>query len=99
MKVEITRTFKRNIKALKKNHYKMSKLKEVLDLIINEDKETLINVYNDHQLQGDLKQFRELHIESDWLLIYKVDNKKLTLLLVATGKHDDVFRNASNYKL
>lgn len=69
------------MKALKKKHYKMSKLQEVLDLIINNDKETLINVHNDHQLQGDLKHFKELHIESDWLLIYKVDNKKTNTLI------------------
>lgn len=97
MRIETTNTFERNLKKLKKKHYDISKLKEVIELIVNQEKDKLANVYRDHQLKGNLKEFRELHIESDWLLIYKVENENLTLLLITTGKHDDVFRNASNY--
>lgn len=91
-----TSTFKRNYKALKKKHYDMSKLEKVLELLVQQDTETLINQYKDHQLRGNLKEFRELHIESDWLLVYRIDNGVLALYLIATGKHDDVFRNALN---
>lgn len=75
----------------------MSKLEAVLELLLQRDIETLVNQYKDHQLSGKLKEFRELHIESDWLLIYRMDNSVLELCLIATGKHDEVFRNASNY--
>lgn len=97
MKIETTNIFEKNYKNLKKKHYNMYKLKEVTDLIVTQQKEELVRVYKDHQLQGNLKEFRELHIESDWLLVYKVKDNNLTLLLIATGKHDDVFRSASNY--
>lgn len=92
-----TNIFEKNYKNLKKKHYNMYKLKEVTDLIVTQQKEELVRVYKDHQLQGNLKEFRELHIESDWLLVYKVKDNNLTLLLIATGKHDEVFRSASNY--
>ena len=26
--------------------------------------------YKDHQLKGELKEYRECHIEPDWLLVY-----------------------------
>ena len=34
---------------------------------------------------------RECHIQPDWLLIYLVENDVLTLTLVETGTHADIF--------
>ena len=48
--------------------------------------------YNDHNLSGDWKGFRECHIEPDWLLIYSVQNNVLTLTLARTGTHSDLFK-------
>lgn len=75
----------------------MSKLEEVIKLIVQQENEILTNRYRDHQLSGNLRQFRELHIENDWLLVYRIDNNLVELELTATGKHNEVFRNASNY--
>lgn len=47
--------------------------------------------YKDHPLKGEYKTYRECHIEPDWLLIYKIDNKLLILTLVRTGSHSDLF--------
>ncbi len=44
-----------------------------------------------HQLIGEWKDFRECHIEPDWLLIYKIENKELILFATATGSHSDLF--------
>jgi mRNA interferase YafQ len=43
----------------------------------------------DHPLKGQWKGYRDLHIEPDWLLIYKVDQENLWL--VRTGSHGDIF--------
>ncbi|MCL2246456.1 MAG: type II toxin-antitoxin system YafQ family toxin [Lentimicrobiaceae bacterium] len=48
--------------------------------------------YKDHQLNGKLKEFRECHIDEDWLLMYKKDKIKLILILVRTGTHDEILR-------
>lgn len=52
--------------------------------------------YKDHPLTGNFSNFRELHVEPDWLLIYY--KKKATeeypngeLLLELTGTHSDLF--------
>lgn len=47
--------------------------------------------YQDHQLKGEYKTYRECHIEPDWLLIYRIDNNILILTLVRTGSHSDLF--------
>jgi mRNA interferase YafQ len=44
----------------------------------------------DHQLTGNLKDFRECHIEPDWLLMYQIKENELILLAVGTGSHADL---------
>ena len=48
----------------------------------------------DHPLKGDYIGYRECHIQSDWLLIYrKTDNNELQILeLARTGTHSDLFK-------
>lgn len=50
--------------------------------------------YRDHPLQPskDYKNCRELHIQPDWLLIYKYSNDNIILYLVRTGTHSDLFK-------
>ena len=47
--------------------------------------------YRDHALGGRLKDFRECHIESDWLLMYQIYEDTLILSAAATGTHADLF--------
>ena len=47
--------------------------------------------YRDHELKGKCQVFRECHIQPDWLLIYLKENDVLTLTLVDTGTHADLF--------
>jgi mRNA interferase YafQ len=44
----------------------------------------------DHDLTGNFVRNRECHIESDWLLIYRVNNGEL--YLIRTGTHSDLFK-------
>ena len=45
----------------------------------------------DHELKGKFKGFREFHIQPNWLLIYLLEDEILTLTLVDTGTHSDLF--------
>ena len=47
--------------------------------------------YNDHQLTGSLKNYRECHIQPDWLLMYRIERDILVLSLQRTGTHADLF--------
>lgn len=82
--------FLRDIKRLKHKHYDMQKLYTVIDDLEKYDIELLKRHYHDHALQGNLKGYRELHIDADWLLIYSIDKDRLCLILTRTGNHNTV---------
>ncbi|SUN78845.1 addiction module toxin [Streptococcus macacae NCTC 11558] len=91
MRIERTSEFKRDYKRLLKKHRDVSKLRNVLELIISGETETLYRRYKNHFLKGQYKGYQECHIEADWLLIYKVEQKRLVLVLTRTGSHDELF--------
>ncbi|WEV58895.1 type II toxin-antitoxin system YafQ family toxin [Bifidobacterium sp. ESL0728] len=82
-----TGTFLKDVKKLKRKHFNLDKLDYVIQLLIKQDTAILIHEYNDHALKGNLRTFRELHIEPDWLLVYQIEHGTLTLVLVETGSH------------
>ncbi|MBK5028573.1 type II toxin-antitoxin system YafQ family toxin [Enterococcus faecium] len=88
--IEFTSSFKRDYKRMMKKHYNETEFRKVINLLVNQEQEVLRTKYKDHALQGNWKGFRELHVQSDWLLIYKIDGKKLILTLVRTGSHDKI---------
>lgn len=47
----------------------------------------------DHPLHGKYKGYRECHINSDWLLVYRKYEDKLVLFLYRTGTHSDLFKS------
>ena len=80
---------KRDARLMKKRGKNMNKLVEVLNLLASA--EPLPEKYKDHQLTGSLKDFRECHIEPDWLLMYQIFKNELILSATATGTHTDLF--------
>lgn len=48
--------------------------------------------YGAHQLTGKYKGCIECHLQPDWLLIWKQNDKELILILVETGTHSDLFK-------
>lgn len=88
-KIEFTNKMKKDTKLMKKRGKDISKLTKILDMLANNVK--LPTKCNDHQLTGDLKDFRECHIEPDWLLIYKYTDDILIITATGTGTHSDLF--------
>jgi mRNA interferase YafQ len=82
--------FLRDVRRLKRKHYDLTKMDAALDALLAQDSDLLTTRYRDHALKGNLKGFRELHIEGDWLLVYEVTKTALTLTLIRTGSHDTV---------
>ena len=79
--------FKRDVKRAAKRGKDMQKLREVIDLLLAET--PLPTRYRDHPLKGNWIGWRDLHIEPDWLLIYRIANERLEL--AASGTHADLF--------
>lgn len=75
---------------MKKRGLDLSLLDNVVDML--RQGRQLAAKYRDHELSGKLKGFRECHIKPDWLLVYLIENDILTLTLVETGTHADIFK-------
>jgi mRNA interferase YafQ len=84
----LTGKFKKSLKRARKRGLDISLLEEVVDKLQNDIK--LEDKYRDHDLKGNLKGFRECHIQPDWLLLYLKEDDVLTLTLVDTGSHADL---------
>lgn len=52
---------------------------------------TLPSEYKPHILHGNHEGEWEAHVESDWLLIWEQNDMELTLLMLTTGTHSDLF--------
>lgn len=63
------------------------KLRRVMQLLQNE--EQLDPLRRDHKLRGTFQGSRECHIESDWLLIYALQETKV--IFERTGSHAELF--------
>lgn len=89
LKIEYTRRMKQDAKRMQKRGKDMQKLSLALDLLACGN--SIPPQYRDHPLSGSWNDFRECHIEPDWLLVYQVLDEKLILVATATGTHADLF--------
>jgi mRNA interferase YafQ len=86
--LDYTGAFKSDLKACYKSNLDLKILCNAIKILAQFG--TLPREYKPHLLTG--KNLMECHIKPDWLLIWKQDNKKLTLLLVNTGSHTKILK-------
>ncbi|MBD5464780.1 MAG: type II toxin-antitoxin system YafQ family toxin [Lachnospiraceae bacterium] len=91
MKYELILTgkFKKGLKLAKKRGLDISLLQDIVEKLLH--KIPLEAKNRDHALVGNYKGYRECHIQSDWLLLYFIEDDVLTLTLIDTGTHADLF--------
>lgn len=89
-RIKFTSAYKRSYKLMKKRGLDISLLDDVVDKL--RQGIPLEEKNHDHELTGTFSGFRECHIKPDWLLIYLIENNILTLTLVDTGSHSDLFK-------
>jgi mRNA interferase YafQ len=90
LQVEYTTKFKRDLKLAHKRKKNIASLQEIMQLI--EYEKPLSPKFKDHALSNNWQGHRELHIEPDWLLIYKLLPKDKVVIFVRTGTHSDLFK-------
>ncbi len=87
--VRTTALFRKQYKRAKKRNLRMDLLQEVVDTLAMG--EPLPERNRDHQLDGAWADYRECHIQPDWLLVYQIEDDILVLTLTRTGTHSDIF--------
>lgn len=84
-----TTQFKKDYRMAMKRHMDMDLLDNIIRALSKG--EALGEKNKDHALTGRWMGHRECHIQSDWLLVYRIEDDVLVLTLVRTGTHSDLF--------
>ncbi len=79
--------FKRDYKKAAMSARDIETLRSVINTIAFGKK--LNKKFRDHPLSGEWGGYRELHLKSNWLLIYKTTKKELRLARL--GSHSQLF--------
>ncbi|RJP45840.1 MAG: type II toxin-antitoxin system YafQ family toxin [Desulfobacteraceae bacterium] len=86
-KVHTSNRFEKDAALAVRRCKNTEKLRAVIELALSNH--PLPREFKDHPLKGDWKNYRDIHIEPDWVLIYKIDDENLWL--IRTGTHADLF--------
>ena len=82
-----TKKFEKDLKRSLKRSKRMEKFKLVAEALI--EGQDLDPLHRDHKLIGNVVCRRECHLESDWLLIYKLEEGRV--IFERMGSHSDLF--------
>lgn len=87
LNLNVSAAFKKDRRRCVKRGYDMGLLLSVVSTLLIPA--PLPPTNKDHALSGNWMGFQECHIQSDWLLIYRIDGNDL--YLARTGTHADLF--------
>lgn len=83
-----TKQFSKDVMLARRRRKNTEKLKIIIRSLIAGER--LDPIHRGHKLIGDYLGRRECHIESDWLLIYKIQGS--TIIFERNGDHSDLFK-------
>ena len=86
-KLSQTKQFVRDVRRMRRRGKDIGKLKTVVGRLAQG--KAIDAKHRDHTLTGIWKNYRDCHIEPDWVLIYSMDRNNLRL--ERTGSHNDLF--------
>jgi mRNA interferase YafQ len=83
-----TKQFERDLRRMQRRGKDVEKLKSMMRTLIKG--EAVDAIHRDHKLVGNWRGRRDCHVESDWLLLYKLEGEQI--VFERTGSHADLFR-------
>ena len=83
-----TKQFDKDTKRCIRRGKNLEKLKILVRTLLSG--RPLDTIHRDHKLTGNLVGRRDCHIESDWVLIYRIDGDRL--IFERMGTHSDLFK-------
>ena len=90
-RIVVSRRYKTALKRLSRHKdFDKKTLESAVNALARGEK--LDAKFRDHQLTGELKEYRECHINNDILLVYQKYHDVLALFLVDLESHDSLFR-------
>jgi len=90
IKIKYSKRFKKDYKqVLKYDSAVQNDLKKMVDFLLSGKK--LPDIYKNHKLKGEFKDYFECHLRPNLLLIYKKEKSELIILLLRIGSHSKLF--------
>jgi mRNA interferase YafQ len=83
-----TKQFEKDIRLARRRGKNLDKFKIIAPTLLAG--EPIDPLHRDHRLIGNYQGRRKCHIESDWLLIYKVD--ETIIVFERMGTHSDLYK-------
>ncbi len=83
-----TKQFAKDLKLCNRRGKNLEKFKILARTLLSG--QSLDPIHRDHKVVGNYQGRRDCHIESDWLLIYKIEDARL--IFERTGTHADLFK-------
>lgn len=83
-----TKQFSKDVKKARSRGKNLEKFKIIATTLLSG--EPLDEIHKDHKLIGNYLGRRECHMESDWLLIYKITEDQI--IFERMGGHSDLLR-------
>ena len=87
-KLSYTKTFQKDFARCAKRGYDMEIIKTAFSLL--EETGTMPQKYRPHKLVN-YKNRWECHLKPDWLLVWDHEETTVTLVMIRTGTHSDLF--------
>jgi len=98
--VKPTRKYCKSYNKLEKSGVKNTVLESLDEVIDTIAKMGILDAkYSDHKLHGDCEGYRECHVRSDLLLVYRIQEKQLVLVLIDIGTHSYLFGYGSKSRM
>ena len=83
-----TKQFEKDVKRCARRGKNMEKFKILARTLLSGN--PLDAIHRDHKLAGNLVGRRDCHVESDWVLIYRIEGS--FLIFERMGTHSDLFQ-------
>lgn len=88
--VSYSRKFKKQLRRLKKSgNFDVARVEIIISTLL--DGKTLNSSFRDHQLTGDMKQYRECHVSGDLVIVYEKSESAKEIYFFQIGSHSGVF--------
>ena len=82
-----TKQFEKDVKRCARRGKNMEKFKILARTLLSGN--PLDAIHRDHKLAGNLVGRRDCHVESDWVMIYRIEGS--FLIFERMGTHSDLF--------
>ncbi|MBO5124739.1 MAG: type II toxin-antitoxin system YafQ family toxin [Spirochaetaceae bacterium] len=89
LEIVYTNQFKRDYRRAVRRNEDVEELFLVIDLLAKG--QPLPQEKRDYALSGLYAGYRECHVRPDFLLVYKIVERRLELILYRAGTHSDLF--------